>query len=91
MKLDVPWPNLPLNSASKSDGVILVYAASTGASLFVVQLAKSAGYKVVATCNPHNFELVKSYGADAVYDYHSASALNDIKEAYSQKHIPRFL
>lgn len=28
-----------------------------------------AGYKVVTTCSPHNFDFVKSLGADAVYDY----------------------
>jgi NADPH:quinone reductase-like Zn-dependent oxidoreductase len=53
-KLDVPWPSLPLNSASKSDVVILVYAASTGASLFAVLLAKLAGYTLVATCSLRN-------------------------------------
>jgi NADPH:quinone reductase-like Zn-dependent oxidoreductase len=30
------------------------------------------GYRVVAACGPHNFDLVKSYGADAVVDYHGA-------------------
>lgn len=29
------------------------------------------GMKVLATCSPHNFPLVKSYGADAVFDYHT--------------------
>ena len=65
-KLDVPWPSLPLNSASKTDKVILTYAASTGASSFAVQLAKLAGYTVIASCSPHKVELVKSYGADTV-------------------------
>lgn len=37
---------------------------------------------IPTTCSPHNFDLVKSYGADAVYDYHSKSALEDIKRDY---------
>jgi NADPH:quinone reductase-like Zn-dependent oxidoreductase len=30
------------------------------------------GYKVVAVCGSHNEQLVKSYGADEVVDYHDA-------------------
>lgn len=29
----------------------------------------SSGLKVVTTCSPRNFDLVKNLGADAVYDY----------------------
>jgi NADPH:quinone reductase-like Zn-dependent oxidoreductase len=32
------------------------------------------GYKVVAICSPHNYQLVKDYGADAVVDYHDGEA-----------------
>ena len=34
-----------------------------------IQFAKLAGYKVLTTCSPHNFDFVKSLGADAVYNY----------------------
>jgi NADPH:quinone reductase-like Zn-dependent oxidoreductase len=79
-KLDVPWPGS--NSPTPTNSMILVYAGSTAASLFAIQLAKLAGYTLVTTCSPYNFDLVKSYGADAVYDYHSHSALEDIKKDY---------
>lgn len=36
--------------------------------MFAIQLAKLASYKVVTTSSPHNFELVKSLGADVVID-----------------------
>ncbi len=36
--------------------------------MFALQLAKMAGYKIVSTCSPRNFELVKSLGADVVID-----------------------
>jgi NADPH:quinone reductase-like Zn-dependent oxidoreductase len=29
---------------------------------------------VIATCSPHNFDLVKSRGADEVFDYHDLGA-----------------
>ena len=34
----------------------------------MIQLAKLSGYKVVTVASPRNHELVKSYGADAVFD-----------------------
>ena len=50
-------------------GTIFVYAGSTSAGLSTIQLAKVFGWKVVTTASPHSFDLVKSYGADAVYNY----------------------
>lgn len=47
----------------------LVYGGSTSVGFFAIQLAKLAGYKVVATASEHNHALVKEYGADAVVDY----------------------
>lgn len=38
----------------------------------ITQLAKLAGYKVIATASPKNFDLVKSYGADEVVDVSAA-------------------
>jgi NADPH:quinone reductase-like Zn-dependent oxidoreductase len=37
-----------------------------------LQYAKNSGFTVVTTCSPKNFELVKSLGADAVFDYNDA-------------------
>ncbi|KAF2267352.1 GroES-like protein [Lojkania enalia] len=48
---------------------ILIYGASTATGTIAVQYAKLVGAKVIATASPHNFELVKSLGADEVYDY----------------------
>lgn len=36
---------------------------------------------MITTCSPHNFELVKSRGADHVFDYKSPSAIADIQSA----------
>jgi NADPH:quinone reductase-like Zn-dependent oxidoreductase len=33
----------------------------------------------IATCSPKNFNLAQSYGAEAVFDYRSASAIEEIK------------
>jgi NADPH:quinone reductase-like Zn-dependent oxidoreductase len=39
------------------------------------------GHRVISTSSPKNFDLVKSYGADAVFDYHSPTCAADIKQA----------
>ena len=39
----------------------------------------------MTTCSPDNFSLVKSLGADHVFDYHSSSCAEDIKEATSSR------
>ncbi len=48
---------------------------------FAIQLAHLAGYKVVTTASPRNFELAKSLGADAVFDYRDADVVAKIKQA----------
>ncbi len=44
-----------------------------------IQFAKLSGAKVAVTCSPRNFDLVKSLGADAAFDYNSPTVLEDIK------------
>ncbi|KAH6716404.1 putative ToxD-like zinc binding oxidoreductase [Leptodontidium sp. MPI-SDFR-AT-0119] len=61
---------------------IFIYAGSTAVGLFAIQIAKKAGCTVVATASPHSFDLVKSYGADHVFDYRSPTAAKDIKKAF---------
>ncbi|KAI1758999.1 hypothetical protein GGR53DRAFT_515222 [Hypoxylon sp. FL1150] len=41
--------------------------------------------QVIATASPRNFELVRSLGADAVFDYHSPTAAADIKALTDNK------
>ncbi|KAH5645252.1 hypothetical protein HBI51_112990 [Parastagonospora nodorum] len=76
-QLGLPLPNNPTSSPS----AVLIYGASTAAGTLAVQLAKLSGLRVLATCSPRNFGLVKSRGADMVFDYNSPSAIQDIKTA----------
>jgi NADPH:quinone reductase-like Zn-dependent oxidoreductase len=55
---------------------VFVTAASGGAGVWMVQLAKWAGAEVIGTCSPANVEMVRWLGADAVLDY----TKNDIKK-----------
>ncbi|KIJ39290.1 hypothetical protein M422DRAFT_32775 [Sphaerobolus stellatus SS14] len=60
---------------------IFIYGGSTSVGQYAIQLAKISGYKVVTVASPHNYELVKSLGADLVFDYHDKDAVKKIKEA----------
>jgi NADPH:quinone reductase-like Zn-dependent oxidoreductase len=44
-----------------------------------IQFAKLSGFTVITTCSPHNFELVKAYGADHVFDYHDPAAPEQVR------------
>lgn len=64
-KIGIPWPG----QGSGEGAPLLVYGASGSTGMAAVQLAKLSGYTVFATCSPHNFDMVRSFGADHVYDY----------------------
>ncbi|KZL72810.1 zinc-binding dehydrogenase family oxidoreductase [Colletotrichum tofieldiae] len=53
---------------------VLIYGGSTATGTLAIQLLKLSGLDPIATCSPHNFDLVKSYGASAVFDYHHRPA-----------------
>lgn len=38
-----------------------------------------SGLKSITTCSPRNFDLVKSYGAEHAFDYHSPTCATDIR------------
>jgi NADPH:quinone reductase-like Zn-dependent oxidoreductase len=44
-----------------------------------IQFAKLSGFTVITVCSPSNFNLVKSYGADHILDYHDPTAPDQIK------------
>ncbi|KAL3479217.1 chaperonin 10-like protein [Aspergillus californicus] len=69
-------------AATPKDEVIFIYAGATSTGLFHIQIAKAAGYTVVATASPRSFDLVKAYGATAVFDYRSATIAADVGKEY---------
>lgn len=79
-RLEVPW--LDGGIGGRRDTPILVYSGSTSAGLYAIQIAKKAGLKVITTASPRSFELIKQYGADDVFDYHSPAAADEIRAKY---------
>lgn len=76
--------NLGLSLPGVQDGSrskrILVWGGSTSVGSNAVQLATAAGYRVVSTASPKNADLVRSLGAEAVFDYRDADVLARITE-----------
>ncbi|CAG8973050.1 hypothetical protein HYALB_00010824, partial [Hymenoscyphus albidus] len=59
---------------------VLVYAGSTSVGTLAIQLLRNYGHIPLTTCSPANFGLVKSRGAEVVWDYKSPTCAQDIKE-----------
>jgi NADPH:quinone reductase-like Zn-dependent oxidoreductase len=56
------------NTQTCSQTFFLIPTCIASVGQFAIQLAHLSGYKVVTTASPYNFELVKSLGADAMFD-----------------------
>ncbi|OLN97906.1 Zinc-binding alcohol dehydrogenase domain-containing protein cipB 1 [Colletotrichum chlorophyti] len=68
---------------SKPTGeTLLVWGGSTSVGCNAIQLAVNAGYEVIATASPKNFEYLKSLGARDVFDYRSPTVVQDIVGAF---------
>ena len=73
--LALPFPKLNPTSTGKS---ILIWGGSSAVGSNAIQLAKAAGFEVITTCSSHNFDYVKSLGADKAFDHHSPSVTDDV-------------
>ncbi|CDM32165.1 hypothetical protein DTO013E5_3622 [Penicillium roqueforti] len=74
--LKLALPTDPIKDATP----ILIYGGSTATGTLAIQFAKLSGYKVLTTCSPHHFDLVRSLGADDVYDYKDPQAPAKIRK-----------
>jgi len=73
----LPYPG---QAPGSSNAPLLVWAGSTGVGMYAIRLAKLSGLKVVTTASPHNHELLKKLGADAVFDYRDPEVSRKIRE-----------
>jgi NADPH:quinone reductase-like Zn-dependent oxidoreductase len=60
---------------------ILINGATGGIGSALLQFVKQYDVKITATCNSKNVKLIKSLGADKIYDYSKEDFTND-KEKY---------
>ncbi len=74
---------LPSVDAEPTGQTVLVWGGSTSVGSNAIQLAVAAGYEVITTASPRNFDYVTSLGAAQVFDYHSPSVVPDIIAAFA--------
>ena len=75
----------PTVTAEPTGETVLVWGGSTSVGSQAIQLAAAAGYEVITTASPHNFDYATSLGAAQVFDYHSTTVIEDIIEAFTGK------
>jgi NADPH-dependent curcumin reductase CurA len=76
------YPSLTPTSSGEA---FLVWGGSTSVGSNAIQLVAAAGYDVVATASPRNFEYLKRLGASAAFDYNSRTVVADIIAAVRGK------
>ena len=67
--------------SSSENTTVLVWSGATSTGFFTIQLLKMSGYKVVTTASTSNHALLKSLGADAIFDYKDADVIEKVKKA----------
>lgn len=76
----------PTEPAQKPTGkTVLIWGGSSSVGSNGIQLAVAAGYEVVSTASPKNFQYVKKLGASQVVDYNNATAVDDVLSACKGK------
>ncbi|KAH8594181.1 chaperonin 10-like protein [Bisporella sp. PMI_857] len=73
----IPAPTEVVGKSGKPRAIIITGGASSVGSN-AVQLAVSAGYQVLSTSSPKNFDYVKGLGATHVFDYRSKTLVKDL-------------
>ncbi len=79
--------NAPSATPAPTGKTLLVWGGSTSVGSNAIQLAVAAGYEVIATASPRNFDYVKRLGARAAFDYRSKTLISDIVDALQGREI----
>ena len=77
----------PSATANPTGETLLVWGGSTSVGSNAIQLAVAAGYEVITTASPRNFDYVKKLGASQVFDYNSKTVVEDVIKAFKGKTI----
>lgn len=76
----------PTEPAQKPNGkTVLIWGGASNVGSSGIQMAVAAGYEVVTTASPKNFDYVKKLGAKHVFDYRAPSVVDEILDACKGK------
>ena len=73
----------PRVDASPTGETVLIWGGSTSVGANAIQLAVAAGYEVITTASPKNFDYVRGLGAGQVFDYRSPTVVQDMIAAFT--------
>jgi len=82
--LALEYPSLTPKPNGKT---VLIWGGSTSVGSNAIQLAVAAGYEVITTASPTNFEYVTRLGAAQVFDYHSKTVVQAVTQALEGKNF----
>jgi NADPH:quinone reductase-like Zn-dependent oxidoreductase len=87
--LDMPRVPVPTDVVGKAGlpRIVIITGGASSVGSNAVQLAVSAGYGVISTSSPRNFDYVKSLGATHVFDYRSRTLVKDILAALQGREL----
>jgi len=74
------WDSLISAGRTQVPDTVLIHGGSGGVGTLGIQIAKSAGAKVITTCNGKYKDLVKNLGADIALDYKSENYIDAVNE-----------
>ncbi|KAA8916848.1 hypothetical protein TRICI_000967 [Trichomonascus ciferrii] len=66
-------------SDANKDKIYLVWGGASSVGAIAVQFAKYLGFRVIATCSPHNAQFVESLGAEKTFNYRDSDVVDQIK------------
>lgn len=75
----------PLAPTQELTTDLLVWAGSTSIGQYIIQIARQSGLRVLTTCSPRNFALVKSLGATEAFDHNDPETPSKIRELTGNK------
>ncbi|KAG9846871.1 oxidoreductase, partial [Aureobasidium melanogenum] len=83
-QLALKFPSL---SPKPTGQTILVWSGASSVGVNAIQLGLAAGYEVITTASPKNFELVRGLGASEAFDYNAdpATLLEQLTNAFKEK------
>jgi len=82
--LKMHYPSVPASPlpASEQGKKILIWGGSSAMGSLSISYAKQAGYTVISTSSPHNFDLLKACGADHVFDHSDPATVEKIRDLF---------
>jgi NADPH:quinone reductase-like Zn-dependent oxidoreductase len=82
--LNMHWPTVPASPLSKTEQgkKILIWGGSSAMGSLSISYAKQAGYTVISTSSKHNFDLLKSLGADYVFNHSDPATVDAIRNLF---------